>query len=197
MRLPPAGGKIFVKAGTYVISKTIQIKAGNVHIQGEGMGITTFVAGSAMSGNTPALEAFSTALDGTPRTLVMDTARGDTTIQTAPADASSFAVDDYVLLYSNKSVDTESPTKIKRAGELKQIVAVNPTTGVITMDDQIFDTYTQADSAQVVRITMLRNLTLSDFSITTQALSSKLTVGFTHFRFLENLQIDRVEVHDA
>jgi putative cofactor-binding repeat protein len=193
--LPASGGKIFVKAGVYKITNTIQINASNIHIQGEGMGITVFVADSAMTGNTPALEAFSTASDGTARALVADTARGRTTIQTSPVDASSFAAADYILLYSNKSVDTEVPAK--HAGEVKQIVAVDPTTGVLTMDDQIFDAYTQADLAQVVRITMLRNLTLSDFSITTQAPFSNLRAGFTHFRFVENLQIERVEVHDA
>ena len=193
--LPASGGKIFVKAGVYKITNTIQIKASNIHIQGEGMGITVFVADSAMTGNTPALEAFSTASDGTARALVADTARGHTTIQTSPVDAASFAAADYILLYSNKSVDTEVPAK--HAGEVKQIVAVDPTTGVLTMDDQIFDSYTRADSAQVVRLTMLRNLTLSDFSITTQASSSNLRVGFTHFRFVENLHIERMEVHDA
>src|SRR5215831_21085879 len=30
--LPPAGGKVFVKAGTYVVSLTIQIEQSNVHI---------------------------------------------------------------------------------------------------------------------------------------------------------------------
>jgi putative cofactor-binding repeat protein len=193
--LPASGGKIFVKAGVHKITNTIQIKASNVHIRGEGMGITVFVADSAMTGNTPALEAFSTASDGTARVLVADTARGHTTIQTSPADAASFAAADYILLYSNKSVDTEVPAK--HAGEVKQITAVDPTTGVLTMDDQIFDAYTQADLAQVVRITMLQNLTLSDFSITTQAPFSNLRAGFTHFRFVENLQIERVEVHDA
>jgi hypothetical protein len=145
--LPASGGKIFVKAGVYKITNTIQIKASNIHIQGEGMGITVFVADSAMTGNTPALEAFSTASDGTARALVADTARGRTTIQTSPVDASSFAAADYILLYSNKSVDTEVPAK--HAGEVKQIVAVDPTTGVLTMDDQIFDAYTQADLAAV------------------------------------------------
>jgi hypothetical protein len=195
--LPAAGGKIFVKAGVYPIANTnpIQIKQSNVHIQGEVMGITVFVGAPAMTGNTPALEAFSTASDGTKRALVADTARGDLTITTSPADASSFAVGDYVLLYSNKGVDTESLGK--QAGEVKQIVAVDPTTGIIQMDDQIFDTYTLAQSAQVVRITMLRNITLSDFSITTQASSSTLQAGFTHFRFVENLQIERVEAHHA
>ena len=36
--LPPAGGKVFVKAGTYVVSLTIRVEQSNVHIQGEGMG---------------------------------------------------------------------------------------------------------------------------------------------------------------
>jgi hypothetical protein len=111
------------------------------------------------------------------------------------ADAASFAAGDYILLYSNKSVDTEEPSK--HAGEVKKIVTVDPTAGLLTIDDQIFDSYTRADSAQVVRITMLRNLTLSDFSVTTQASFSNLRVGFTHFRFVENLQIERMEVYDV
>ena len=106
--LPASGGKIFVKAGVYKITNTIQIKASNIHIQGEGMGITVFVADSAMTGNTPALEAFSTASDGTARELVADTARGHTTIQTSPVDAASFAAADYILLYSNCCIRTKA-----------------------------------------------------------------------------------------
>jgi hypothetical protein len=60
-------------------------------------------------------------------------------------------------------VDTEITTK--HAGEIKQITSVDPTSGSITVDDEIFDIYTLADSAQVVRITMLQNI--PDFSITT------------------------------
>jgi hypothetical protein len=100
-----------------------------------------------------------------------------------------------VLLSSNKEVDTEQPGK--HAGELKQIVAVDPSAGVITVDDQIFDEYLQSDAAQVVRITMLQNITLADFSISSLAPSSTLRLGFTHFRFIENLQIERIEVHHA
>ncbi len=193
--LPASGGKIFVKAGTYPILDTIRIRQGDIHIQGEGMGITVLVADSAMTGNTPALEVFSTALDGTPRALIADTVRGSMSVQTSLADAASFNAGDYVLLFSNKSVDTEAPAK--HAGEVKQIVTVDAASGTLTMDDQIFDAYTQADAARVVRITMLRNVTLSDFSVTTQAASSNLRVGFTHFRFIENLRIERIEVHDA
>jgi hypothetical protein len=192
--LPATGGKIFVKAGVYPITSTITITESNVQIQGEGMGITAFVGDSAMTGNTPALQAFNAAA-GTARKLLAPTALGDTTLTTSPADAASFAAGDYVLLHSDKVVDTEIITK--HAGEIKQITAVDPTSGVITVDDQIFDTYTVEDSASVVRITMLQNITLSDFSITTTAPSSTLNVGFTHFRFIENLQIQRIEAHDA
>jgi hypothetical protein len=192
--LPATGGKIFVKAGVYPITSTIRITESNVQIQGEGMGITAFVGDSAMTGNTPALQAFNAAA-GTARKLLAPTALGDTTLTTSPADAASFAAGDYVLLHSDKVVDTEIITK--HAGEIKQITAVDPTSGVITVDDQIFDTYTVGDSASVVRITMLQNITLSDFSITTTAPSSTLNVGFTHFRFIENLQIQRIEAHDA
>ena len=196
--LPVTGGKIFVKAGSYALNSTVEIKTSNVHIQGEGMGITLLVAQSSMTGNAPALEAFSTASDGTPRALQADTAKGQITVQLSPADAASFAAGDYVLLYSNKVVDSESiAPHLKCAGEVKQIVAVDPTGGFLTMDDQIFDEYLQTDSAQIVGITMLQNITLSDLSITSQAPSSQLRAGFTHFRFVENLHIERVEVGNA
>lgn len=192
--LPAIGGKIFVKAGIYTITTTIQVTTGNVNIQGEGMGITVFIGDSSMTGNTPALDVFNSAVGAT-RPLLADTARGDLTFKVSPADATSLNAGDYILLYSNKEIDTESPAK--HAGEVKQITAVDPAGGVITVDDQIFDTYTVSDSASIIRITMLQNITLSDFSVTTQAASSGLTEGFTHFRFVENLQIQRVEVHHA
>jgi hypothetical protein len=192
--LPVSGGKIFVKAGVYTITSTIQVTTSNVNIQGEGIGITIFTGDSSMTGNTPALEIYNSAV-GTARVLLADTARGDVTLKVSPPDAASFNVGDYVLLYSNKTIDTEVPAK--HAGEVKQITAVDSVGGVITVDDQIFDTYTVADLASLIRITMLQNITLSDFSVTTLSASSALTSGFTHFRFVENLQIQRIEVHDA
>jgi hypothetical protein len=159
---------------------------------GRGNGHNCFRSRQRNDRNTPALQAFNAGA-GTIRPLVADTALGDTTFTTSPADAASFAAGDYILLYSDKVVDTEITTK--HAGEIKQITSVDPTSGSITVDDEIFDIYTLADSAQVVRITMLQNITLSDFLITTTAPSSTLNVGFTHFRFIENLQIQRIQAH--
>src|SRR5215510_6829847 len=98
--LPPNGGKIFVKAGTYVISKTIRIQTSNVHIQGEGMGITNIVADATMTAS-PAIEAYN-SLAGSPLSLVANTAPGDTTVTLNPSDAATLSVGDYILLFSNK-----------------------------------------------------------------------------------------------
>jgi hypothetical protein len=159
------------------------------------MGITSFVLDASLTGNTPAIEAFSTAVDDKPRPLTADTARGDISVTVTAANAATFAIGDYVLLSSTKSVDKE--VSGKQAGELKTVTAVDSTTGIITMDDQVFDVYTLGDSAQLTRVTVLENITLSDFSVTTNAPFSNLRAGFTHFRFVENLSIERVEVHDA
>jgi hypothetical protein len=191
--LPPTGGKIFVKAGTYPVTNTILIGMSNVQIQGEGVGITNFVADASMTAS-PAIEVNNPAV-GSSLTLLADTQKGDMSVTLSPSDAATLNAGDYILLFSNKSVDTEIPTK--HAGEVKQVVALDATSGVVTVDDQIYDAYLVADSAAVTRITMLGNVTLSDFSITTQAPLFTGTSGLTSFRFVDNLQIERVEAHHA
>ena len=191
--LPPAGGKVFVKAGTYVITETIRIRESNVHIQGEGMGITQIVADATMTAG-PAIEAYN-PLAGGALPLIADTAGGDTTVTLNPADAATLTMGDAILLFSTKPVDAEDPAK--HAGEVKQVAAVELATGVITFDDQIYDTYLLGDSAAVAKITMLRNITLSDFSVTSRAPFYTSASGFTQFRFIDNLQIERVESHHA
>ena len=44
---------------------------------------------------------------------------------------------------------------------------------------------------------MIKNVALQDMSVTTLAPSSKLRAGFINFRFVENLQVTRVEMHHA
>jgi Right handed beta helix region len=191
--LPPGGGKVFVKAGTFVIAHTILIQQGNVHIQGEGMGITNIVADQTMTAS-PAFQVYNPQA-GNPLPLLVDSSRGDTAVTLSPPNAATLALGDDILLFSNKPVDAEDPRK--HAGEVKQVTAIDVVTGVITFDDQIFDTYRLADAAAMARITMLRNITLSDLSVTTMAPFYTANAGFTFFRFVENLQVERVEVHHA
>ena len=191
--LPPGGGKIFVKAGDYVISDTIKIVQSNVHVQGEGMGVTNIIAAPAMT-DRPAIQAYNQNI-GYDAALVADTTKGDTALALAPADAANVASDDAVLLYSNKSVDCAIATK--HAGEIKRVVRADAQTGLVTLDDQIHDAYLVSDTAKFAKISLLSNIRLCDFSITTQAPLSTSNLGLSYFRFIHNLQLQRLEAHDA
>ena len=187
--LPAAGGKVFVKAGTYVVSQTILIGQSNVHIQGEGMGITNIIAARTMTA-TPAIRVYNQQA-GNVLPLLADTSKGDTSATLTPANAASLTPGNYVLLFSNKPVDTEDLQK--RAGEVKRIDVVDLATGRVTFDDQIFDAYLVSDAAATARITMLQNVTLSDFSVTTLAPFYTGSEASISCRFIENLQIKYVE----
>jgi pectin methylesterase-like acyl-CoA thioesterase len=119
--LPPAGGKVFVKAGTYVIRHIILIQEGNVHIQGEGMGITNIVADQTMTAS-PAIQVYNPQA-GNALPLLADPSRGDIAVTLGPANAATLTSGDYVLLFSNKPVDAEDPQK--HAGEVKQVAAID------------------------------------------------------------------------
>ena len=191
--LPPNGGKVFVKAGTYVISQTIRVQQSNVHIQGEGMGITNIVTASTMTAD-PAIQVYNSQAGGV-LPLLADTAKRDISATLSPAQATTLTPGDYVLLFSNKPVDAEDHQK--HAGELKQVVTVNGVTGSITFDDQIYDAYLVADSAGMARVTVLHNTALSDLSVTSSARFYTANSGFIVFRFIDNLQVERVESHHA
>ena len=153
------------------------------------MGITNIVADQTMTAS-PAIQVYNPQA-GNALPLLADTSRGDIAVTLGPANAATLTSGDYVLLFSNKPVDAEDPQK--HAGEVKQVTAIDVLTGLITFDDQIFDTYRVADSAATARVTVLRNITLSDFSVTSVAPFYTANAGFTFFRFVENLQIERVE----
>ena len=189
--LPAAGGKVFVKAGTHVVSQTILIQQSNVHLQGEGMGITNIVAAATMT-TTPAIRVYNQQA-GNVLPLLADTAKGDTGATLTLANAAQLTAGNYVLLFSNKPVDTEDPQK--HAGEVKQVEAIDLAAGQITFDDQIYDGYLVGDGAAIALITMLQNITLSDFSVTTLAPFFTGNEASISCRFIDNLQIERVESH--
>ena len=188
--LPAAGGKVFVKAGTHVVSQTILIQQSNVHLQGEGMGITNIVAAATMT-TTPAIRVYNQQA-GNVLPLLADTAKGNTGATLTPANAAQLTSGNYVLLFSNKPVDTEDPQK--HAGEVKQVEAI-AAAGQITFDDQIYDGYLVSDGASIARITMLQNITLSDFSVTTLATTCSGDEAAISCRFIDNLQIEHAEAH--
>jgi hypothetical protein len=189
--LPAAGGKVFIKAGRYVVAQTILIRQSNVYLQGEGMGITKIVAAATMTA-APVIRVYNQQA-GNLLPLLADAAKGDTSVSLTSGNAASLGPDNYVLLLSNKPVDTEDT--LKHAGEVKQVEIADGATGNITFDDQIYDGYLVSDAAAITQITMLENVTLSDFSVTTEATFYTGHEASISCRFIDNLQVERVEAH--
>ena len=78
-----------------------------------------------------------------------------------------------------------------------RVVTADAQTGVVTLDDQIFDTYLVSDAAKIAKISLLeQHRALRFFGHEATALSSS-NLGLTYFRFNHNLQLQRLEAHDA
>jgi hypothetical protein len=188
------GGTVFVKAGTYSLSASLTLAASNVRIIGEGMGVTNLVCAASVTGDTPAI-AVGKGATGSDLSLTASTAMGNSSITLSATNAATLHVGDWLLLKSKKQVDKENEKKL--AGELHYVTGVDTGTGVVMLNDVILDAYLTSDTAQVCKIRMIKNVTLQDMSVTSLAPSSELTVGFINFRFVENLQVTRVEMHHA
>jgi hypothetical protein len=188
------GGTVLLKAGTYSLTSTLRLTASNVRIIGEGMGVTNLVCAASVTGNTPAISVGNDTT-GSDLSLAASTAAGASSIALTSAHTATFSIGDWLLLKSNKQVDSENSSKF--AGELHYVTAVDTGMGMVAVNDVIHDAYSNSDSARVCKINMIRNVTLQDMSVTTLAPSSTLRVGFINFRFVENLQVTRVEMHHA
>jgi hypothetical protein len=187
-------GTVLIKAGTYSLTAGLTLTSSNVRIIGEGIGVTNLVCAASVTGDTPAI-AVGNSTAGSDRSLTASTALGSSSITMSPAHTATLSIGDWLLLKSNKRVDSENSSKF--AGELHYVTAIDTGTGVVTLDDVIHDAYLISDSARVCKIKMIRNVTLQDMSVTTLAPSSALDAGFINFRFVENLQVTRVEMHHA
>lgn len=188
------GGTVFVKAATYSLTASLTLTSSNVRIIGEGMGATNLVCAASVTGDTPAI-AVGNGATGSDRFLTTSTAVGNSSITMSSANAATLNVGDWLLLKSNRQVDSENSSKF--AGELHYVTAIDPGAGVVSVNDVIHDAYLTSDSARVCQINMISNVTLQDMSVTTRAPSSALTAGFINFRFVENLQVTRIEMHHA
>lgn len=190
------GGTIYLLAGTYNITNTLQVYSSNIFLRGEGRGLTKLVLDSSITDNTAILEVkdFDSNIGAT-KALTANTVIGALTVTVSTTDAATFSVGQTVLLASTKQVDTEDT--LKYAGELHQITAINTGTGVITLDDRINDTYLTSASGTIQTVPMITDVMIADLSMSTLATSMSITHGFFFCRFVRNLTINNVEVGPA
>lgn len=188
------GGTVQLEPGTYNITDTILIAHSNIRLIGSGVGSTKLVGDVGMINDTPIISGGYSAA-GSNLSLTGNTAVGGKTVTISTGNAATLTVGDYVILSSSELSDSES--SFKKVGEIHRIKAINTSTGVITFTNPIHHAYLTSDSAKIVRKTFLINVVLADMTVTTLAPTSALSTGFINFKWVDNLQVSNVEMHDA
>lgn len=183
------GGIVYLPKGSYLISSTLTIHDDNITLMGDGTDQTHLLAASTMTGNTPLLTIGNDNTTDAGYPLTVDATIGSASITMSSANAANFAVDGYVLVKSQEQVDSESATKF--AGELHIVSGI--VGGVISLTDILYDTYLLTDSAAAAPISIVKNITIKNFSTSSLAATSTLNSGHIHAQFVDNFVMQNVE----
>lgn len=188
-------------AGNFVTISGLQVGRGNISVVGQGIGVTNIQgqAASTTLNSTPIFQDVPSQ-SGAARTLTVDALVGDQTLTMSAADAATFAVGDYILLTSNLSIDTEIAGR--NQGEIHQLTGVNGATGVLTLGaagtgSHVYQTMTVANGANVRKLNMYQNVSISGLTFTDLATSrpNTLGVGQTLFEFIVGLNIQNCQFY--
>lgn len=153
--------KIKIAPGTYDINTTITIADKyNLSIQGSGMGITRLQAGPSLGGTAKIFD-IKGSVSGTQKNLTSNTINQSKDAVMSSGDASTFAVADWVLVRSLKDFFATAPSG--KQGEIKQIASISA--GTITFREPLHDIYLTADTANIIKLLPMRNLSMSDFTL--------------------------------
>src|SRR4030095_16873658 len=185
--------KIKIAPGDYIVTSTIScVDKYNVYIEGSGMDITNIRAGVGLADQTLIFD-FHGSVSGTQKNLTANTVIKTATCTMASGDASTFAVNDRVLLRSTKKFGLGSSSNGYQ-GEIKIVSGIAG--GVITFRDRLFDVYLTANTANVIKLKPAFNIAFSDFTIKPDSGYSSSDTVWWQMQFLENLSIRNVKVQD-
>lgn len=190
-----SGGEVFLPPGTYLISAALSVASSNVRIRGAGRGLTTIkMAATFIDSDASAISVYNSTY-GTSQALSFDGNSGDQFVTVSAT--TGISAGDWVLVRSLKVADTESSTN-KFCGELQKIQAVDATTGVLTFYGYLADTYTTAQSASVLKVTMLTGIGITGLTVTHAASAAPLISSPAILvRNCLGAVIDDVEVRDV
>lgn len=134
---------------------------------------------------TPLLTVTSDEAAGSDKSLTANCALGAASVSLSSGDVSTFAAGDYVLLKSDRQVDTESSSK--KAGEIKRVRAASGTT--VSFWDPTMDAYTTADAAKLTKIPFLEGVKIEGLEMASVAGSSGLTSGSLVAKFVDGFRL--------
>ena len=138
---------------------------------------------------------FRGAVSGTQKNLTANAVIGQGAVTVSAADSATFAVGDYVLLRSDK-LWTTGGGAIGKQGEIRKVFAINTGTGVITLDGWLYDTYNTVDTANIIKLSMLQNMTLEGVTIKPSATYTATSAFFRGY-LIDGLVLREVEIIDS
>lgn len=202
----PAGTptRIQLGAGDFPINNLISIPPstiGNIEVRGMGMGVTNLLMSTGLNsqGANDAIKvgALTVSSSGNTGTLTANANIKATTVTMSTADSAKFAVDDYVLL-EHTGIYSAAPSGGARQGEVHRVTAVNTGTGVVTLNTPILANYTTANTALLIKLTLLTNVKFAHLTIKKDVgnLTSSTIQFFTAYH-VNNMQLDCVQLIDS
>lgn len=193
--ITPAGNPTCIEFGpgdfnmTTVFDNFTATDVGNLTIKGQGIGVTNLIVTSSITGSAHVLD-LEGGVTGSQTNLTGNALVSSPTVTVA--DASSLAAGDYVLLRSTKAWSTASSANGKQ-GEIRRIIS--KATNTLTFDKWIQDTYNTVDTSNVIKLNMLRNITLEGFTVKAGSGYTGTNV-FVFCGYIDMLKIKNVETID-
>lgn len=185
--------KIKIAPGTYDVNTVITIADKyNLSIEGSGMGITRIQAGPSLGATSKILD-IKGSVSGSSKSLTSNAAANQKTAVMSSGDASTLAANDWVLLRSTLQYGSGGSASGAQ-GEIKQIASVAG--GTITFREPLYDTYNTANSASIIELLPMRNLSMSNFTLGRHASYAGTDAQWWHMFLIDRISVDRVEVVD-
>lgn len=198
--ISPAGTAtlIDIAPGDYEVTANTTItidstRVGNIHIRGQGAGITNIVADSA----TTVADMISIKGDvksgSADLPLTANATAGDFTVTMSSGNAATLVTGDYVLIRST-AVWSSSVNAVGRQGEIKRVLSVSGTT--VTFEKALHDSYTTANTAVVRELTMLNHIMISNLTLIPEA-GYAGTGTLLKLYFVDEFQLNNVELRNS
>jgi hypothetical protein len=181
---------IYVDPGTYTIRSwdETRTRRGNFSIIGSGQGLTKFVAMNNLADGTDVM-AFEAADGSTTTNLTANCTKGSPSISVT--SVTGFAVGDDIILCSDEDWDAVFAAADKT--QLNRIVSISGTT--IMLEKFAAETFNTANTARIIKQTMLRNIYLADFSIEADSAMTTQPV-FLRLEFCDMLTAENIAIRN-
>lgn len=149
--------------GIYLISSPLSVTGSNIHLIGDGPSASHIKMAASMTGGTSNAINFYNSTVGAEHILTANSALGDRWIKVSAANAATYTAGDWIVIRSLRPAETGSTSKF--VGEIRKILTVSASHGALELEGSLSETYLTADSAGIVKVTVIENNRLEGLKI--------------------------------